>query len=602
MDHIKRSYKDSPKLNKKQSWFGKALRNVVAQGALTAKAAVDSVRERIAGSTMPELPNNETSNNYHTALSLTDGIQTPRHRRTISAKSTLSSIRAHLPRRSIDNRRHSIQNLLPRSESYSSRRKGGPEVFYTTSPHRATVMLAATIPLPSSPIDVPGKAPSLSLDLGSSQLISPASQQKLEDARHDTPTRKDLDCLTPLYLPTPLLHAVKGDENMVPDPLQPVLEVRRSSGKLEQENMIQHADGWVTINLESPLPGTNAHIELDDNCVESMMIKELACSPTRQLSTSRMPLIPGCSTDEPPRPLNARARSINAKELLDELSGQTTSQSGNKLLDVFIAEHIVDISVSSGILSEQKIPQDARSIKPSLGLIDSQPVQNSGPPSPERRVRLPMRPKLSIDTTTTSLEHRIDSPHEDEGSSTPKSATLSVLQESLGEQHTPIRCRGAHRVTDVAAAILRERTDDHLLFLDRMVASSADSSADISTTSGQSAGGKPATPSPLRRAATLRSLQPDLSSVDADIPLHEARPVGHQIRRHRFQSSSPCSSLSSPSRFSPLSSSGAGQALLTAASSSSSNNTPQHQCAIHNRFSLLANSDDMLSDEEDDDI
>lgn len=504
----------------------------------------------------------------------------------------------------MDSKHHSTSNLLARADSLRWRR-GGPDAFNAISPRKDLAALAATIPLPSSPIDVPGKAPSLSLDLGSSQLMSPTMQKEFEQERQDSLIKSE-GCMSSLPPPMPLEHLPSSNENILPDPLQPTAEVRRSLLTPDQQRFTEcQGDLRLSFDIDSPLPGTNAHIELDDTSAQVGEVKEPEI-PSSPHALSVRPLVIDtvaallATTDTSCTPSEYRSsKLLNASDRPYHHSA--TSQAHNNdsefvsLSTAKPGKHPQD----TGSTHTAKHLQDTGSDVTTGSLMSLHKIENHGPPSPERYIRLPIRSKVSFDSYAPQTRSRTDSVRGSSPDVIPPGLTKSRSRASLGQSFTPPRKQS---IPD-SAAILRERTGDHQQYLDEMNAFFIAERTKLETSPKKSSDrSELGTPSSTDRNAALpvldRTPTSMASGVVFDDNLSETQTSMRHARYHVLQSSSP--HTSSPSRFSPARYRARDNGSTTANSSSS--NTPLRHDIIHNRFSLLADSDDMLSDEEDDDI
>ncbi|KAM0709857.1 hypothetical protein Q7P35_003899 [Cladosporium inversicolor] len=188
-------------LNKKQSWFG-SFRSVVHRSALSAKAAVESLRGNQASMYVHHHANmtsftSATDQEHSTSASDRDlstvspikcatpdqqsaraGSPTPR--------SAIASLRQNLSRHSRRSGRGSVSSVFRRSvDAFGLRGTYDPETIVRNSQNtrKTTSPLgkdgnksrdpATLVPLPSSPIDIPVPLPVLRVDLGPPAMLSP---------------------------------------------------------------------------------------------------------------------------------------------------------------------------------------------------------------------------------------------------------------------------------------------------------------------------------------------------------------------------------------------------------------------------------------------
>ncbi|KAK5692683.1 hypothetical protein LTR97_010997 [Elasticomyces elasticus] len=247
-------------LQKKRSWMN--VGGTFRKGALGIKGAIDYVRGE-----QPSPQNEETREYPETPKR----PQTERRRSTFTPKHASASFRKHFPRQ---NKTASVHSIFPVSahESNDLPAAAGPECFTTdeeqqagTHARRISVAsslagsirgfgrnismkrpavppadqsperpVAAAIPLPSSPINIPNAPPALSLNLGPSELFSPTFGCLKDDDSPGPDLKNELrfgDSEMRLALPKPTFD-----------------EIQCSAPR----------DG-----LSTPMPGTSLPLELD---------------------------------------------------------------------------------------------------------------------------------------------------------------------------------------------------------------------------------------------------------------------------------------------------------------------------------------------------
>jgi hypothetical protein len=196
------SLEESLTLNKKQSWFG-SIRSVVHRGALSAKAAVESLRGSHGNKYIPSLrwqqSDSTVADKVHSPSVAEPAKSNVSHNRghmpneqsgrdgTSTSKSAAASLRQTLSRHSRHSGRGSVSNIFRRSGSNASslRSPRDPASFVRNSQDMSRTMSplardentnkdsATLVPLPSSPINIPPPAPTLRLDLGPPAMLSP---------------------------------------------------------------------------------------------------------------------------------------------------------------------------------------------------------------------------------------------------------------------------------------------------------------------------------------------------------------------------------------------------------------------------------------------
>jgi hypothetical protein len=196
------SLEESLTLNKKQSWFG-SFRSVVHRGALSAKAAVESLRGSHGNKYVHSLHwhtvYDTMADNVHSTSVAEPAKSNVLHKRshtpnehsgrdrTSTSKSAAASLRQTLSRHSRHSGRGSVSNIFRRSGSNASslRSPRDPASFVRNSQDMSKTMSplardehtnkdpATLIPLPSSPINIPPPVPTLRLDLGPPAMLSP---------------------------------------------------------------------------------------------------------------------------------------------------------------------------------------------------------------------------------------------------------------------------------------------------------------------------------------------------------------------------------------------------------------------------------------------
>ena len=202
-DSPSRTALDEPlTLNKKQSWFG-SFKSAVHKGALSAKAAVESLRGSQGSMYVLRNPNMissppATDKDHSQSAAGPDGSDvwstkcaTPdkqsARESSPTPKTAIASLRRTLGRHSRHSGRGSMSRVFRKSGSISSSIRGpyGPEIIVRnsqdtrkTTPSPAKLGNkskdpATLVPLPSSPIDIPVPLPVLRVDLGPPAMFSP---------------------------------------------------------------------------------------------------------------------------------------------------------------------------------------------------------------------------------------------------------------------------------------------------------------------------------------------------------------------------------------------------------------------------------------------
>ncbi|KAK3696183.1 hypothetical protein LTR37_018085 [Vermiconidia calcicola] len=460
-------------LRKKKSWMA-TFRDAMSKGALSAKATVDSWRD---GPQEPEqriIPERDTdgpaelecrprvsidskaSTKAHTISSSTPMRPHNERRNTVMSKFTTTSLRQH-----IRNKRSSVYSVATRPSSEMVRDIAGPEHF-TTPPRqpgspsaynrrtsvassvvgsikglgrRAGVTrppsqakeespkkLAETVPLPSSPIDIPAAAPALELDFGPAGLTmlpsfagSPEQKKKrtestlkLTDPRnitsgrpkskiapiaiglpHYEPVEWNMRPITPANLLNLKSEAIRASPPTAPATPMPgtnfTLEVDgASSEKSERSQVFERS---VTPPNEKERKELRAMRSLDamaEACAIAHANDELAQSPTAS-DTEKEVVAPG-------------SPELNAKPTLQVPTARRNFASADTVHT--IPADMPELSrQDSPRLEVQELFQTGSRTK---GQTEDDPFYddnavNIGPPSPERSVRLPFRLKESSD-------------------------------------------------------------------------------------------------------------------------------------------------------------------------------------------------------------
>lgn len=345
--------------------------------------------------------------------------QSPRHCRTHSARNAFASLRSHIPRRSLDGRRHSLSDLLHHPSTWNApasergRQKGARILVDMTD-------VASRVPLPSSPIDVVREcAPNLTLNLSPGGFFTNPAMH-VSDVPYGGLAENCSEDGLAAFVPR---RALKDDfDHNVKQPFdsvlmldeQPVAEAREPlSVKLKQNTRSPLSD--IPTSCHSPLPGTNQAMEFDEHDLHVAAIKE-------------------------PESIELARRFISSSQSLDALASspvQPSQRTSPKPTTVVDSEQ--PVSHGGGTL---------QTANPCEEVFKKTP--NNGTPSPDRSVALVIRTKQK------------DVRGHDE---TTASSALGAA--SLRRPSHDIGISKAHNKSELTVKLLRERTDEVGPFLDR---------------------------------------------------------------------------------------------------------------------------------------
>lgn len=370
--------------------------------------------------------------------------QTPR--KSLTPKSAVSSLRTHLHRHhnSKRSRRGSISNVFSRHTSNASAGARGPETFERERPshdsHRTSVSggqktmmvddLASLVPLPSSPIAIPTPPPpALKLDLGPPAALSPFAEmgeagrlweaQVLHGKPNDIPSRLfDRDSPGRPLPKTPSSLDLVG---MVP------MAFRTSQGGktpgqgrlLMTPTPLEPDDPFA--DMSTPMPGTSRTLDLEEDELDSTkrgfgpMDRELPPAPAPSadivnrvtslepsdpfphLQVSQVSLGATTSSISSLKPSGCEINSVCSgghSSLAKDLSSDRGVDASaldplEASLDELARKADTDASTNASVqgsspsISDLKIPADEE------GLWEK--IPSHGPPSPTRKVQLPIR-------------------------------------------------------------------------------------------------------------------------------------------------------------------------------------------------------------------
>lgn len=638
-------------LKKKQSWFG-SIRQAVAQSASTAKAAVDTLRERIeylnpaepglhlltshSGTTIEEAQDKSPTKECKASPSTHQLPQLPqlRHRRTLTPKTALASIRSHWSRRSVDSKYPGLSDVFHRPGSRSNGIRG-PEDFYGSSHQNSSPAPSANlVPLPSSPINIPARAPSLALDLGPAGFMLPSKslsertglqdRQKLQDPP-DIVTGKPVSPAKLVGFPA--LDATQiQPQSFILDPLQPTAEARRSPAELSLAQALQTpVDSCASLSFGSPIPGTSMSLELDGQSKdEDKVLEPTAASNLDDIAHKALSLDAVADSDIEdyesialPSPLIKEhehpglRKDEKQQSLVPPLAPTPTkpssrSSSGHKW------ESTITFEAPEATKKDGQICQAIVITSPATDNIPQR-----GVPSPERSVRIPFRPKPTAGEGP-SFEAIFFKPVLERTLSKSSGMRATASTGSLtSKSHSPFKRDRTNTVRydrspyprpnedDLTVSLLRERTSDSFVMFDStstrsinsiddsLFALSGTAPANITALNDPASSSSPSvmtkadaaddTSSPMRTPSMGDREQFDLARSEREARYNSlldepksnfssSSSDGNEPRFGQFQNPSPHSKSSSPTR--PL-----GE-------------------AAHNRYALLEDLNDGESDED----
>ncbi|KAK3686507.1 hypothetical protein LTR37_019754 [Vermiconidia calcicola] len=472
-DNLDAAEESTLTLRKKKSWMA-TFRDAMSKGALSAKATVDAWRGGIQEPEQRIIPERDTdgpaelecrprvsidskaSNKAHTISSSTPMRPQNERRNTVMSKFTTTSLRQH-----IRNKRSSVYSVATRPSSEMDRDIPGPEHF-TTPPRqpgsptaynrRASVAssvvgsikglgrragvtrppsqakeespkkLAETVPLPSSPIDIPAAAPALELDFGPAGLTmlptfagSPEQKKKrtestlkLTDPRNITSGRPKSK-IAPIAIGLPTYEPVEWNVR----PVTPANLLNLKSEAIRTSTPTAPA---------TPMPGTNFTLEVDgasSDDSERSRVFERSVTPPNEKERKALRAM---------RSLDAMAEACAIAHANDELAHSPTASDTEKEVvapsspelnakptlqvpaarrNFASADTVHTIPADMPELSRQdsrgtEVHELSKTGSGTVERTEDDPFSdhnavNIGPPSPERTVRLPFRLKESTD-------------------------------------------------------------------------------------------------------------------------------------------------------------------------------------------------------------
>lgn len=500
---------------------------------------------------MPDLPEDQPSSSTCTNRATMPSRRPPEHRRSYSAKTAIASIRNHLPRRSLDAKRHSCSDLVQRDDSRNSK-NGRKAQHPKTLSQNDVLFIASRIALPSSPINVPQHAPSLSLDFSPIRLFTApaiiteqiANDCRLANAEHISRHHAASAVVDSCGSCT----ASQPVDSVLMDPVTPVPEARESlQMKLKHEDS-SHDDGIIE-SCQSPLPGTNQALDFDEHDLNAVTVKEPdSVKLTKHFSSTQS--------------LNALA------------SSQTQLLAFNRAEPA--PRHVAndrDLAL---------LPSSPLNMKAAA----RQPYQQGSLPSPEHSITLAIRTKISQDCNSFSRPQA------------PRSSPISPM--SLDHSYSHNSLLKYRNEADLAVRLLRERTNYMMPLYDGSDATyDADCLASSSKSSSEVSCHASVHRSAIGTAMTTDTYTLQQPPTALSFPLQsEVHPTASHASQSSLKVAAQPAARSGDSVLSTVSSLHADEILYEASSAwlDSSLSSISHDDTAHNELALISYEDDSLPD------